>query len=130
MKRNERFVVPPIGEDKRRYVWWAKRVGEEVRVARWRNVGDAALPFSVKFVDVPAHGLAYLVNELQSEDCGLFLVSALRKRSVVYDDFGVHKRKGEYAYSYTCVFSCSPSEYSEGHMWTFIHPLLPSEEPQ
>jgi hypothetical protein len=130
MKRSERFVVPPVGEDKRRYVWWAKRVGEEVQVARWRLVGDTTLPFSVRFLDVPAHGLAYLINELQSEDCGLFLVSAGRKRSMVFDEFGTHKRRGEYAFSYVCVFSDAPDTYGEGAEWTFIHPLLPSEKSQ
>lgn len=68
MKRSERFVCPPPGEDKRRYLWWARRVLEECDAAAARLSGGTAQPVLVGLPNVPSHGVAYLVNEFHSSD--------------------------------------------------------------
>lgn len=66
MKVSERFVCPVAGEDKRRYVWWARRVVDECNLYATRWFAGGSQPALVQFPEVPSWGLAYLINEFHS----------------------------------------------------------------
>lgn len=120
MKVSERFICPPKGEDKRRYLWWARRVLDESNIRAARLTGGGDIPALVQFSEVPSWGLAYLVNEFHAS--GLWkLVSAVLDEPV--------SARGDVNRLYTAsLISPVSGKVSSAAALDWYHSMMPEED--
>ncbi len=124
MRVSERFICPPPDEDKRRYVWWARRVLDESNLYAARYADGSDRPALVQFSEVPSWAVAYLVNEFVSS--GLWkLVSAILEEPA-HDHEGRVRLDIERVYVVTLITPASGKTFHASSL-DWYHSMLPKE---
>ncbi len=125
MKVSERFVCPPPGEDKRRYVWWARRVLDESNLYAARYADGSDRPALIQFPEVPEWAVAYLLNEFVSS--GLWKLVSVVLEEPARDHEGDVRADVERDYIISLITPVSGKSFHACAL-DWYHSMLPKEK--
>ncbi len=125
MKVSERFVCPPPGEDKRRYVWWARRVLDECNLYAARYADGSDSPAMVQFSEVPEWAVAYLLNEFVSS--GLWKLVSVILEEPALDRDGDVRANVDRVYIVSLLTPALGKTFSAAAI-DWYHDMLPKEK--